>query len=130
MGPHGQVIPATLALRLRVPPSVFNMAAECPYETALGHCARPAAAIDRRSRPRWCVMSSCTVDRRPCRYVTSLVRNYQLENGYNIWSFQGKLLHTHREAKFLQFLWRPRPPSLLSKDKEKEIRKNLAEYAF
>ena len=62
------------------------------------------------------------------RYVASYVTHYQLENGYNIWSFQGKLLHTHRESKFYQFLWRPRPPSLLSKEKEKEIRKNLLEY--
>ena len=27
------------------------------------------------------------------------------------------------------FLWRPRPPTLLSKDKAKEIKKNLKEYA-
>jgi hypothetical protein len=46
------------------------------------------------------------------------VTHHQSENGYNIWSFQGKLLHTHRESKFYQFLWRPRHPSLLSKEKE------------
>lgn len=63
------------------------------------------------------------------RYVASYVTNYQLENGFNIWSFQGKILHTHRDAKFYQFLWRPRPQSLLSKAKEKEVRKNLAEYS-
>jgi translation initiation factor 3 subunit B len=31
--------------------------------------------------------------------------------------------------RFLQFLWRPRPPSLLSAEKEKEIRKKLPEYS-
>jgi translation initiation factor 3 subunit B len=50
---------------------------------------------------------------------------HQLENGYCIWSFQGRLLHKVLKEKFYQFLWRPRPPSLLSEEKEKEIRKNL-----
>ena len=31
--------------------------------------------------------------------------------------------------RFWQFLWRPRPPSLLSAEKEKEIRKKLPEYS-
>lgn len=63
------------------------------------------------------------------RFVASSVTQYQLENGYNIWSFQGKLVHHYTKSKFFQFLWRPRPPSLLSKEKEKEIKKNLAEYS-
>ena len=42
----------------------------------------------------------------------------QMENGYNIWSFQGKLIHKMLKDRFYQFLWRPRPPSLLSKEKE------------
>merc|ERR1711998_660740 len=63
------------------------------------------------------------------RYVTSSVTHYQLENGHNIWSFQGKLIYHYTKSKFFQFLWRPRPPSMLSKEKEKEIRKNLAEYS-
>lgn len=30
---------------------------------------------------------------------------------------------------FVQFLWRPRPPSFLSKEKEEEIAKNLKKYS-
>lgn len=32
--------------------------------------------------------------------------------------------------KFFQFLWRPRPPTLLSKDKQADIKKNLRQYAI
>jgi len=63
------------------------------------------------------------------RFVASSVTHYQLENGYNIWTFQGNLRHHYTKSKFFQFLWRPRPASLLSKEKEKEIKKNLAEYS-
>merc|ERR1712185_490978 len=63
------------------------------------------------------------------RFVASPVTHYQLENGYNIWTFQGTLRHHYTKSKFFQFLWRPRPASLLSKEKEKEIKKNLAEYS-
>ena len=31
--------------------------------------------------------------------------------------------------RFKQFAWRPRPPTLLSKDEQKKIRKNLREYS-
>ena len=31
--------------------------------------------------------------------------------------------------KFKQWLWRPRPPTLLSKEEQKQIRKNLREYS-
>ena len=31
--------------------------------------------------------------------------------------------------KFFQFLWRPRPPTLLSKEKQRDIEKNLRQYA-
>jgi len=54
---------------------------------------------------------------------------HQLENGYCMWSFQGKCVHKLVKDKFLQFSWRPRPPSLLSEEKEKEIRKNLSKYS-
>lgn len=35
----------------------------------------------------------------------------------------------HILDKFKQFLWRPRPPSLLSKDKQRLVRKNLRDYS-
>ena len=31
--------------------------------------------------------------------------------------------------RFKQFLWRPRPPSLLTKEQKRNIRRNLREYA-
>ena len=52
-----------------------------------------------------------------------------MENGYNIWSSQGRQLKHQRQDKFYQLLWRPRPPSLLSVAQEKEVRKNLREYS-
>ena len=41
---------------------------------------------------------------------------FKVDNGYNIWSFQGKLLQRHSITQFCQMLWRPRPPTLLSDD--------------
>lgn len=48
--------------------------------------------------------------------------------GYWIWSFQGKILKRVNLEKFAQLLWRPRPPTLLSEEKQKEIKKNLKKY--
>ena len=53
----------------------------------------------------------------------------QLENGYIIWDFQGKQLHKVMKDRFFQFLWRPRPETLLPKTKIKEIKKNLKQYS-
>lgn len=41
------------------------------------------------------------------------------------------IFYTHISQCFLftQFLWRPRPPSFLSKEKEEEIAKNLKKYS-
>jgi translation initiation factor 3 subunit B len=52
-----------------------------------------------------------------------------MENGFNMWSFNGKLLYSMPRDRFQQLSWRPRVPSLLSKEKEEEIRKNLKEYS-
>jgi hypothetical protein len=41
-----------------------------------------------------------------------------MENGYNVWSFNGKLIHKVIKDRFFQFLWRPRPPTLLTKEKQ------------
>jgi translation initiation factor 3 subunit B len=53
----------------------------------------------------------------------------QMENGWNIHTFSGTTLAEHPTEKFKQFLWRPRPPLLLSKEEQKQIRKNLREYS-
>lgn len=65
------------------------------------------------------------------RYLATSVSQFrhQMENGFNIWSFQGKLLQHVSKDKFFQFLWRPRPTALLSATKEREIKKNLNQYA-
>jgi len=52
-----------------------------------------------------------------------------MENGYAIWDFRGQEMKKLLLDAFKQFLWRPRPPSLLTKDQKRLIRKNLREYS-
>jgi translation initiation factor 3 subunit B len=52
-----------------------------------------------------------------------------MENGWNIHTFSGTTLAEHPTEKFKQFIWRPRPLTLLSKEEQKQIRKNLREYS-
>lgn len=52
-----------------------------------------------------------------------------MENGYHLYDFKGDLLREEHMDKFKQFTWRPRPPTLLSRDEQKQIRKNLREYS-
>ncbi|KAI4249138.1 MAG: hypothetical protein L6R42_009047 [Xanthoria sp. 1 TBL-2021] len=65
------------------------------------------------------------------RYVASSasVWKHAMENGYHLYDFKGDLLREDHIEKFKQFLWRPRPPTLLSRDEQKHIRKNLREYS-
>ncbi|XP_077244921.1 eukaryotic translation initiation factor 3 subunit B-like [Tasmannia lanceolata] len=64
------------------------------------------------------------------RYVaTSVTSVHEMENGFNIWSFNGKLLYRIPRDHFYQFLWRPRPLSFLTPEKEEEIAKNLKKYS-
>lgn len=58
----------------------------------------------------------------------SLPRPIQVDNAYWIWSFQGRLLHKQPLDKFCALQWRPRPPSLLTADHVKEIKKNMKKY--
>jgi translation initiation factor 3 subunit B len=53
----------------------------------------------------------------------------QMENGYRIWTFSGNMLSDTPIEAFKQFLWRPRPPTLLSKEEQRNIRRNLREYS-
>jgi translation initiation factor 3 subunit B len=53
----------------------------------------------------------------------------QMENGYHLYSFSGQLLREEPIEQFKQFIWRPRPERLLSKDEMKNVRKNLREYS-
>ena len=52
-----------------------------------------------------------------------------MENGYHLYSLSGELLREEHIEKFKQLLWRPRPPTLLSRDDQKHIRKNLRDYS-
>ncbi len=52
-----------------------------------------------------------------------------MENGYHLYDYAGNLLREEHIDKFKQILWRPRPTTLLSKDEQKTIRKNLREYS-
>lgn len=52
-----------------------------------------------------------------------------MENGYHLYDFKGEQLREEPVEKFKQWLWRPRPATLLTKEKQKEIRKNLREYS-
>jgi translation initiation factor 3 subunit B len=54
---------------------------------------------------------------------------WQLENGYAIWDFRGQELEKHILDRFKQFLWRPRPRTILSKEQQRLVRKNLREYS-
>jgi len=65
------------------------------------------------------------------RFVATSVSHWrhQMENGYILWSSHGRELSHEKKDKFYQLLWRPRPPSLLTEAKEKEIRKNLRLYS-
>jgi len=50
-----------------------------------------------------------------------------MDNGYIIWSFQGKQLFQQSYETFYQFLWRPRE-SLLSKKEIEKVKRNLKKY--
>ncbi|PWZ02456.1 translation initiation factor eIF-3b [Testicularia cyperi] len=65
------------------------------------------------------------------RYVatSASVWRHSLENGYAIWDFKGQELQKHIQDRFKQILWRPRPRTLLSKEDQKKIRKNLRDYS-
>lgn len=69
-----------------------------------------------------------SVTLRSCYFVL-ICRVTQLENGYAIWDFRGQELEKHILDRFKQFIWRPRPRSLLSKEQQRQIRKNLREYS-
>ncbi|KAI5481585.1 translation initiation factor eIF-3 subunit 9 [Pseudohyphozyma bogoriensis] len=65
------------------------------------------------------------------RYVATSASIWMnaMEAGYAIWDFKGQELVKQNVDKFKQLLWRPRPPTLLTRDDQKRIRKNLREYS-
>ncbi|XP_071493342.1 eukaryotic translation initiation factor 3 subunit B-like [Diadema antillarum] len=65
------------------------------------------------------------------RYVITGVSwwSHKVDNAYWVWNFQGKLLQKCDRERFCQALWRPRPPTLLSEEKLKEIKKNMKMFS-
>ncbi|PWN27073.1 translation initiation factor eIF-3b [Jaminaea rosea] len=63
------------------------------------------------------------------RYVATSASawRHSLENGYAVWDFRGQELQKHVQDRFKQILWRPRPRSLLSKEDQKRVRRNIRE---
>ena len=52
-----------------------------------------------------------------------------MENGYHLYDFKGTQLREEHIERFKQFAWRPRPPTLLSPEEQKKVRKTLREYS-
>jgi len=65
------------------------------------------------------------------RFVASWASawKHSMENGYHLYDFRGEQLREELVEKFKQWLWRPRPPTLLTKEEQKQVRKNLREYS-
>lgn len=51
-----------------------------------------------------------------------------LENGYILWTFQGKEMYRSIGKKFYEFVWRPRMKSLLTEEHRKDIINNLKQF--
>mmetsp|Transcript_36181 Transcript_36181/g.84827 ORF Transcript_36181/g.84827 Transcript_36181/m.84827 type:complete len:709 (-) Transcript_36181:75-2201(-) len=54
---------------------------------------------------------------------------YQMEAGYNIWTFQGRILYKEQKEKLFYIQWRPHPPSLMSDNELKNIRTNIKTFS-
>uniref|UniRef100_A0A8C2E1D1 Eukaryotic translation initiation factor 3 subunit B n=1 Tax=Cyprinus carpio TaxID=7962 RepID=A0A8C2E1D1_CYPCA len=65
------------------------------------------------------------------RYVVTSVSwwSHKVDNAFWLWTFQGRLLQKNNKERFCQLLWRPRPPSLLTQEQIKLIKKDLKKYS-
>ena len=65
------------------------------------------------------------------RYVVTCVSSWQTQTdtGIIMWNFTGSSISKQMIPGFKQFLWRPRPDSLLSEKEKKKIRKNLKDFS-
>lgn len=54
---------------------------------------------------------------------------HTMENGFKLYEFTGNLLRDESVDQFKEFIWRPRPASLLNAADRKKVRKNLREYS-
>eukprot|EP00616_Rhizochromulina_sp_CCMP1243_P008729 CAMPEP_0118962468 /NCGR_PEP_ID=MMETSP1173-20130426/799_1 /TAXON_ID=1034831 /ORGANISM="Rhizochromulina marina cf, Strain CCMP1243" /LENGTH=706 /DNA_ID=CAMNT_0006910737 /DNA_START=45 /DNA_END=2165 /DNA_ORIENTATION=- len=60
--------------------------------------------------------------------LTGMVYKFQMDNGFKLWTFQGEMFYEKSREKFYQFMWRPRPESLLTPQQKKTVSKNLRKY--
>jgi len=65
------------------------------------------------------------------RYLISSVSwwAHKDDNAYWVWSFQGRLLRKVPMDKLCQLLWRPRPPTVLTHEQIKKVKKNHKQYS-
>ncbi|XP_072044108.1 eukaryotic translation initiation factor 3 subunit B-like [Amphiura filiformis] len=65
------------------------------------------------------------------RYVITGVSwwSHKVDNAYWVWNFQGKVLQKCTRERFCQMLWRPRPPTLLSAEQIRDVKKNMKTYS-
>ncbi|XP_060116568.1 eukaryotic translation initiation factor 3 subunit B [Heteronotia binoei] len=65
------------------------------------------------------------------RYIVTSVSwwSHKVDNAFWLWTFQGRLLQKNNKDRFCQLLWRPRPPTLLTQDQIKQIKKDLKRYS-
>ncbi|KAI8925430.1 eukaryotic translation initiation factor eIF2A-domain-containing protein [Entophlyctis helioformis] len=65
------------------------------------------------------------------RYVVTSISGWRVQSdtGFTMWTFAGQQLTRQMVTGFKQFLWRPRPPTMLSPAAQKAIRKNLKSYS-
>ena len=54
---------------------------------------------------------------------------HAIDNGYRLYEFTGNLLRDDSIDQFKDFVWRPRPPTLLTNNDKKKVRSNLREYS-
>lgn len=64
------------------------------------------------------------------RYVVTGASAWKVkeDNGYYMWSFQGKVVKRVMLKNFIQYSWRPRPPVLLNEQQLKNVKNTLKKY--
>lgn len=70
------------------------------------------------------------------RYLTDAIQQpmgnsyykYSYDNGFRMWTFQGTLIAHVEKNQFYMFQWRPRPPSLLTAEQQRKVKKDLRKY--
>ncbi|SCU96120.1 LAMI_0F05270g1_1 [Lachancea mirantina] len=61
--------------------------------------------------------------------VWSSAVKHKLDNGYKVYNIGGETVREEMIEGFKNFVWRPRPESLLTNGEKKKVRKNLREWS-